>query len=239
MTRKKADGLDGSFRAWKEKIRALLKSPDFSEDTLRASCLPLMKGINALFPFLYHGDEEVHRRAVVAIGTLVADLADRDMDRARNVVRRLMWNLNDESGGIGWGSPEAMGEILARHEGLAGEYACVLASYTREEGNYLENEVLQRGLLWGIGRVLRHWPDLIHRAEPSISPYLASGDPCVRGLAAGLLGELGDGLAGSDLEGLLEDRAEYRIPMTENPVVRRVQDEAKEATRKLDSGGGI
>ena len=30
-----------------------------------------------------------------------------------------MWTLNDESGGIGWGSPEVMGEILAAHKGLA------------------------------------------------------------------------------------------------------------------------
>jgi len=46
-----------------------------------------------------------------------------------------------------------MGEILAAHNGLAQEYAHILLSYAREEGNYLELEALQRGLLWGIGRL--------------------------------------------------------------------------------------
>jgi len=46
-------------------------------------------------------------------------------------MRRLMWNLNDESGGIGWGNPEAMGEILACHEALANEYAPI--SYPMHE----------------------------------------------------------------------------------------------------------
>ena len=57
------------------------------------------------------------------MGALVFSLAEQDMESARVVMRRLMWNLNDESGGIGWGSPEAMGEIMARHSGLAEEYS--------------------------------------------------------------------------------------------------------------------
>ena len=226
--------MERAFRARKERILGLLKSPDFSENALEIAGLPLMKGINSLFPFLYHGEREIRRRAVVALGYAVAELAERDMDESRNVIRRLMWNLNDESGGIGWGSPEAMSEILARHEGLAREYAHILASYTREGGNYLENEILQQGLLWGIGRVLRRWPDLIRKAELHLVPYLASGDPCVRGLAAGLLGELREGCARPHLEGLHQDEAEFRVPMTENPVVCRVQDEAREALRKLE-----
>jgi len=39
-----------------------------------------------------------------------------------------MWSLNDESGGIGWGAPEAMGAIMARHTGLADEYANICGS---------------------------------------------------------------------------------------------------------------
>jgi hypothetical protein len=92
------------------------------------------------------GEEKVKCAAVKAMGAVVAKLADHNMEAARIIVRRLMWNLNDESGGIGWGSPEAMGEILARHRGLAGEYAHILISYIREDGNYLENQVLQEGV---------------------------------------------------------------------------------------------
>ena len=55
------------------------------------------------------------------MGAVVAHLAEKDMESARVVMRRLMCSLNDESGGIGWGAPEAMGEIIASHEGLASE----------------------------------------------------------------------------------------------------------------------
>ena len=53
------------------------------------------------------------------MGVVVAGLAEHDMESARVVMRRLMWNLNDESGGIGWSSPEAMGEIMDPFPGLA------------------------------------------------------------------------------------------------------------------------
>ncbi|MEA3417440.1 MAG: hypothetical protein U9R02_15080 [Thermodesulfobacteriota bacterium] len=53
------------------------------------------------------------------MGVVVSNLADHDMESARVIMRRLIWNLNDESGGIGWGSPEAMGEIMARNNRLA------------------------------------------------------------------------------------------------------------------------
>lgn len=44
------------------------------------------------------------------------------MEKACTVMRRLMWTLNDEFGGIGWGVPEAMGEIMVCHKGLAHIY---------------------------------------------------------------------------------------------------------------------
>ena len=75
-------------------------------------------------------------------------------------MRRLMWNLNDESGGIGWRArPEAMGEIVARSERLADEYGHILISYLDPDGNYLEHPLLQRGLLWGIGRFAHARPE--------------------------------------------------------------------------------
>ena len=54
------------------------------------------------------------------MGAVVANLAEKDMESARVVMRRLMWSLNDESGDIGWSRPEAMGEIIASHGDLQG-----------------------------------------------------------------------------------------------------------------------
>jgi len=104
------------------------------------------------------------------MGAVVANLAEQDMESARVIMRRLMWSLNDESGGIGWGAPEAMGEIIASHDGLAKEYVSVLISYVWKEGNFLEYEPLQRGAVWGVGRVAQVRPELAQDAGPHLLP---------------------------------------------------------------------
>ncbi len=199
--------------------------------------LPPIQVINALFPFLYHGDLKTRSSAIVTLALTVARLANQDMEGARNVVRRLMWNLNDESGGIGWGSPEALGEILARHEDLAREYVHILVSYARRDANFIENEILQRGLLWAILRVWQAWPALLAGAKLDIHPYLESKDAAVRGLSAELAGRSGDhGLCGM-LALLLEDDSAFESPMEEpRPPRRRVQDAAKQAIEKIGCG---
>jgi HEAT repeat protein len=114
------------------------------------------------------------------------------MEAARVVMRRFMWSLNDESGGIGWGAPEAMGEIMAGHDGLAQEYTHILVAYMREDGFFLELEMLQRGLMWGLGRLAQARPSLLRTksAAAYLLPYLDSPDAVVRGLAARALGLL-------------------------------------------------
>jgi hypothetical protein len=108
-------------RKLKKKILEFLGSDDF-ENSLQKICqLPARQAVNPLFSFFYNTNEWIRWRAVTAMGALVFSLAEQDMESARVVMRRLMWNLNDESGGIGWGSPEAMGEIMARHSRLAEE----------------------------------------------------------------------------------------------------------------------
>jgi len=98
-------------------------------------------------------------------------------------MRRLIWNLNDESGGIGWGSPEAMGEIMAQSEQMAKEYHLILISYIRDDGNYIEHEILQRGVLWGLSRLAHARPELVKDAAPFLHPYMESDDPILRELA--------------------------------------------------------
>ena len=150
----------------------------------------LIQGINSLFPCLYDLDDLVRWRAVSALGVLVDRLARKNMEAARVIVRRLMWNLNDESGGIGWGSAETIAEILFLNEKLAGEYGNILLSYAMEDGNYLELPQLQRGLIWGIGRFAGSSPGAVKPSSVEIRPYLHSPDTEVRGLSAWLAGLL-------------------------------------------------
>ena len=181
-------------RAIKKEVYDLLKSADFDRTIQELRHLPPKQVINPLFSFLQQTDPGIKWAAIKAMGAIVAKMADDDIESARVVMRRLMWNLNDESGGIGWGSPEAMGEILASHAELAKEYAHILISYTRKDGNYLEHDILQRGLLWGIKRLAETRPHLVQDAAPYLLPYLKSNDAEVRNLAEQVLHVLGKGI---------------------------------------------
>lgn len=159
----------------------------------------------------------------------MADLARKEMESARVVMRRLMWMLNDESGGIGWGVPEVMGEIIASHEGLAKEYASILVSYIREDGNFLEYEPLQRGAVWGIGRVAQVRPHMVQDAVPHLVLSLESSDATVRGIAAWTTGLLGATAARPKLEALLNDDSDVLLYQDRKLLHRSVKSLAQEA----------
>jgi len=225
-------------RALKKKVLELLQRSDMDKALEELPPGSERQVINSLFSFLQHGDESIKWNAVRAMGAVVSRLADEDTEGARNVVRRLMWNLNDESGGIGWGSPEAMGEILSRHEGLAKEYAHILLSYARADGNYLEHELLQRGLLWGIGRLSEARPCLVRSAASHLLPYLHSQDVAVRGLAAWVMGLLGLEASRSDLESLARDPGELSLVLGGHLQKCTVKELALDALSRLSSGPG-
>jgi hypothetical protein len=65
-----------------------------------------------------------------------------------------------------------------------------LISYLREDGNYLENQVLQEGVLWAIGRVAEIHPDLLGNAVPYLLAQMDSPSANHRELAARALGLL-------------------------------------------------
>ena len=228
-----------TYRALKKRVLRLLKSADLDRSIEELLLLPARHVINPLFSFLYHSDPQVKWRAVTAFGAVVANLSDKDMESGRIIMRRIMWNLNDESGGIGWGAPEAMGETLARHEGLAKEYADILLSYAREDGNYLEHEMLQRGLLWGVGRLAEVRPHLIRHYSPHLVLFLKSGDATVRGLAVWVMGLLGVKKAHSELELLARDEAEIELYSGHNLLRKQVKELVQESLAKVSESGSV
>ncbi len=171
------------FRQLKKQVLRNLRSDDFEARLAEMLAMPARRTINPLLGLLYHGEAIVRWRAVTALGAVVSNLADQEIESARVIMRRLMWNLNDESGGMGWGSPEAMGEIMAQHRQLAQEYACILISYVDPMGNFLEHEGLQAGVLWGLGRLARVHPALAAGAGTFLPPLLSSPHATIRGLA--------------------------------------------------------
>ena len=223
-----------SVRTIKKNIPKVLESSSDHRELLKLTQKSLLKLINALFSFLYHKNPVIKWNTVVAMGAAISELADQDMEPARNIIRRLMWNLNDESGGIGWGSVEAMGETLAMNEALAREYASVLLSYGREDGNYQEHEFMQRGVLWGIGRLCEARPGITGREiAEHIIPYIKSNDAIVRGLAARVLGIIEHKESCSELELLTGDETPVQLFLNNIHIVSTVKKQAETALEKI------
>ncbi|MBF0230286.1 MAG: hypothetical protein HQK63_11975 [Desulfamplus sp.] len=141
------------MRKLKQKIYELLLIDDEEKAISELLEIAPSRSINHLFSFIQDTNENIKWRAVRAMGKVVAAMASENLESARVIMRRLMWSLNDESGGIGWGSPEAMGEIMAKDKRLKDEYYKILLSYVNEDGNYLEHEPLRKGAIWAIDRV--------------------------------------------------------------------------------------
>ena len=132
-----------SRRDLKRVVGKLLETVDFAACLDGLQQLPQAKCINALVGYLSESRREVRSRAAAALGEFVAKLFDEGNEReARIMMRRLMWGLTEESGSIIWGAPEAMGEVVARCDGLAKEYAPLLVSLVNPAGNFLEHEPL-------------------------------------------------------------------------------------------------
>ena len=199
--------VDVKSRQIKPRIRELLGVPDADLNiSFDAVCrYPARQSVNALISFFCDREEIIRWRAVAATGRVVAMLASDDMESARVIMRRLMWSLNDESGGIGWGTPEAMGEIMARSLRLADEFSRILRSYIRQDENFLEHETLQRGVLWGIGRLAQVYPGHLSHTDGHLLPFLKSHDAVHRGYAAWALSNLKSENAVPLIENLCKD----------------------------------
>lgn len=212
------------FRIFKHSVRELLLASDWEDRLEELTRLPLKKALGPLFSFLCDLEPLVKWRAVTAFGEVVHTLAQQDMEAARMIMRRLMWSLNEESGAIGWGAPEAMGECLARNRSLAKEYHRILISYAREpergDGNYLEHVPLLRGAYWGLARLAEARPDLVQAAMPAFLEGVGHDDPQIRGLSVLALGQAADVGVIPHLQPLFDDA--WEIDLYRNRVLKTV-----------------
>jgi len=186
-----------------KKIRGMLERKDiqgivelFAEDG---------NVMSALLAFTYEEDRAVRWRAFDALGRISAARTESDgLEPLREIVRRLLWSMNDESGGVGWYAAEAAGEMLAAVPDLIDEYGVILASHM----NTFPFETSVHRALAGIVPLN---PGLFADTAGELSKSLESEDPARRAFAARALiaidPEKYKGAAG----GLAEDDSEISL----------------------------
>lgn len=227
-----SEGEQVGRRIDKRRVEELLRAPDFAAQLALWRTFHARKVINPLVSFLCSADEQVRWHAVTAAGVVTAALAEVDPESARVIIRRFLWQLNDESGGIGWGIPEALGESLARSALLAKEYGRLVLSFIKEDENYLEHPPLLAGALWALARLLHSRADLLKESETPLISYGRHPEPAFRGLALWGLASVGTALSLPLIESLEADSAPvrfYRNESFENTTLGELAREARSA----------
>jgi len=128
---------------------------------------------STLLSLLFDPDEAFRWRTIQALGLVCKQQADRDLEVVREVIRRLYWQMNDESGGLIWKAPEALGEIMYHLPDLMNEYASMLLSNANMEP-------FQRGVHWAAARMSSKSPEKFMMAAEHFRPSLENEDPYIR-----------------------------------------------------------
>lgn len=97
-------------------------------------------------------DEHEKWRAVRALGHLVSDRSLVSDDQVRELLRRFLWSLSDESGAVPWGIPEAMAEVLVARPEHQPAYLPILGSCLASD-DMAQTGAIERGVLWALGRL--------------------------------------------------------------------------------------
>lgn len=180
-----------NLRAARRKLKEILYADDW-QSRLEEIVAGGMSNVGALLSFLPLEPKIMHR-AAKALGMTVAYIYGQNPEAARNVVRGFMWRMNEESGNIGWGVPDAFAETLAASSPLADAYGRILDSYIMDLGfddNYCDHDILRRDCYWAIGRLAQARPDLTEKARSWLVKGLQDEDSPCRGMAAWALAQM-------------------------------------------------
>jgi hypothetical protein len=190
----------GSLR--KERVRSLVENRDLAGLVSWAG--ESRDPLGGLFSLTYDKNDLTRWRAIEAIGIAGAQLAKSDVEKVRNFIRKLLWLMNDESGGVGWHAPEAMGELLFRIPSLIEQYGKLLPQF-------LTVPPFAIGAHFAIARIAPLNEELVSDCAAILQKSLKSGEPAIRAYAHMALGEIPDQ---DDAEVELYDFASGELQLT-------------------------
>ncbi len=180
-----------NFRTLKKEVVKALKDGDMERILSLSRENP--RTVSILINRSYDKNSLLTWRAVTAIGKVVDAITEHSLEEGRNIVRRLIWSITEESGGFGWSTLEMLGEIIRRRPEEFGDIALLIPEY-------FEEEIFRPGVLYALCRIGSLWPELIDdgdKLEEMVLEALRSDDPQTRGHALYAVGCLW-GMLGSE-----------------------------------------
>ena len=167
----------------KQTIQRALELNDLEE--IAALARRNKRVISALIRMAYDKETLVGWRAIKAVGRVAKAFAKIDHEFLRITVRKLLWSLSDESGGIGWSAPELLGEIVSSDpEGFADIIPLIAEVYDIEE------QTFRPGVVYALARIAEVSPELVANYQKVIIRSLVDKNPLIRIHALDLVGLL-------------------------------------------------
>ncbi len=219
-----ASGTTSSRARRKEDARRLLE--DFDLDGVERWAAAEPQAGRALQSFLFDPDQLLRWRAVEAIGRAAAVRARAGLEPVRELLRRTLWLMNDESGGLLWHGPQVLAAVLANVPELGDEFGAIL-------GSFLEEEPFRAGTRWALWRLGPARPGLAAELAASLEASLADPDPAVRGHAALAL----RAARGEALPALAADRGPLDVFDPRTGRLRRTTVAEVATGERMDGGG--
>ena len=162
----------------KERVMELLRAGD--EQTLGALAADDPRAVRFLLGRLWDSDETLRRRSARAIGVAAASHRDIGAD----LLRRLMWALNDESATNGLYGIAALAEIGFNDPELVDPFVAPLASLSWDDGLRLE-------IIRALTRIAEARPETVWSVCDLVAENVDLEDPDERRAFARLLEESG------------------------------------------------
>lgn len=131
--------------------------------------------LSQLVRFAYDKDTLVGWRAIKAIGHASRKLVKTDDEFLRITMRKLLWSLSDESGGIGWAAPEILGEIVRVDPAKFGDIIPLIAGVYE-----IEEKVFRPGVIYALASIAEVAPERVACFQEIVLMALVDADPLVR-----------------------------------------------------------
>ena len=157
--------------------------------------------LSKLYGLTFSTDAAQVWRAIEALGIVAALKAPHEIERIRDFLRRCIWQMTDESGGLGWHSPEVIGEVLYRVPALIPEFGHLLFPYFSESP-------FERA---AVARIAPLAPALIRDHRDQLLDQLRGPDAMIRIFAARSLRHAGLDLPPDDRRFLGEDHTPVSV----------------------------
>jgi len=219
----------------KQTLLVALEANDF--ETIRTLALQSRKVLSVLVRLAYDKTSLTGWRAIKAIGHVASLYVRNNYDFLRDTIRKLLWSLSDESGGIGWSAPEILGEIVSADPKKLADIVPLIA-----EVYSIEEKVFRPGVLYALKRIGETCPESIEPFQEIVLSGLSEQDPLARVYALELLTMLRNKLDSAVLDkarrqvaSLGQDRTEVWTYKDDGFVGLEVGEVASGVIKQLDN----